>query len=30
MTKELEGLEEGLKAEIHIDLFKTTLKNVKL
>ena len=26
MTKELEGLEEGLKAEIHIDLLKTTLK----
>ena len=26
MTKELEGLEEGPKAEIHNDLFKTTLK----
>ena len=26
MTKELEGLEEGPKAEIHIDLLKTTLK----
>ena len=30
MTKELEGIEEGLKAEIHIDLLKSTLKNVKL
>ena len=30
MTKELEGLEEGLKAEIHIYLVKTTLKNIKL
>ena len=30
MTKELEGLEEGPKAEIHIDLLKTTLKNIKL
>ena len=26
MTRELEGLEEGLKAEIHIDLLKKTLK----
>ena len=26
MTKELEGLEEGLKVEILIDLLKTTLK----
>ena len=26
MAKELEGLEEGLKAEIHIDLLRTTLK----
>ena len=26
MTKELEGLEEGPKAEIHIDLLKTALK----
>ena len=26
MTKELEGLEEGPKAEIYIDLHKTTLK----
>ena len=30
MTKELEGLKEDLKAEIHIDLFKTILKNIKL
>ena len=30
MTKELEGLEEGPKAETHIDLLKTTLKNIKL
>ena len=30
MTRELEELEEGLKAEIHIDLLKTTLKNIKL
>ena len=29
MTKELEGFEEGPKAKIHIDLFKTTLKNIK-
>ena len=26
MTRELEGLEEGPKAEIHVDLLKTTLK----
>ena len=26
MTKELEELQEGLKAEIHIDLLKTTEK----
>ena len=26
MTKELEGFEGGPKAEIHIDLLKTTLK----
>ena len=26
MTRELKGLEEGPKAEIHIDLLKTTLK----
>ena len=25
MTRELEGIEESLKVEIHIDLFKTTL-----
>ena len=30
MTKELEGLEEGRKAEIHIDLLKATPKNIKL
>ena len=30
MTKELNGLEEGLKAEILIYLLKTTLKNIKL
>ena len=29
MTRELEGLEEGPKAEIHTDLLKTTLKNIK-
>ena len=29
-TKELEGLEEGLKAEILIDLLKTTQKKIKL
>ena len=26
MTRELEGLEEGPKAEIHTDLLKATLK----
>ena len=26
MNKELDGLEEGLKAEIHIDLLKTAQK----
>ena len=26
MTRELKGLEEGPKAEIHIDLLKMTLK----
>ena len=31
MSKELEGLEEGPKAEIHINLLKTTIKkNIKL
>ena len=30
MTKELKGLEEGQKAEIHIDLLGTTLKIIKL
>ena len=30
MTRELEGLEEGLEAEIHIDFLKMTLKNIKL
>ena len=30
MTKELEGLEEGPKAEILIDLLKTTQKYIKL
>ena len=30
MTRELEGFEEGPKAEIHIDFLKTTLKNIKL
>ena len=29
MTRELKGLEEGPKLEIHIDLLKTT-KNIKL
>ena len=28
ITRELEQLEEGLKAEIHTDLLKTTLKKV--
>ena len=30
MTREPEGLEEGLKVEIHTDLLKTTLKKMKL
>ena len=30
MTRELEEIEEGPKAEIHTDLLKTTLKNIKL
>ena len=30
MTKELEGLKEDPKAKMHIDLLKTTLKNIKL
>ena len=30
MTKELERLEGGPKAKIHIDLLKTKLKNIKL
>ena len=29
MTKELEGLEEDLKAEIHTDSLKTTLKKYR-
>ena len=28
--KKIEGLEEGVKAEIYIDLIKTTEKNIKL
>ena len=28
MTRELEGLEEGPKAEIHIELLKKTLKKI--
>ena len=28
MTRELEGLEEGLKAEIHIKILKETLKKI--
>ena len=28
ITRELEGLEEGPKMEIHVDLFKTTLKRI--
>ena len=28
MTRELEGLEEGPKAEIHNDLLKTTLEKI--
>ena len=30
MTRDLEGLEEGLKVEIHIDLLKMKLNNIKL
>ena len=30
MTKELEKLEESAKGEIHIDLFKTTLKKYQI
>ena len=30
MEKDLEGLEEGPKVEIHVDILKTTLKNIKL
>ena len=30
MAKKLEGLEESPKAEIHIDLLRTMLKNIKL
>ena len=30
MAKELEGLKEGPKAKIHINLFRTRLKNIKL
>ena len=30
MTRELERVEEGPKAQIHTDLLKTTLKNIKL
>ena len=29
MTRELEGLEEGPEAEIHIDLLKSTLRKYK-
>ena len=28
MTKELEGLKEGWKAEIHVELLKITLKKI--
>ena len=28
MAKDLEGLEKGLKAEIHVDLLRTTLKKI--
>ena len=28
ITRKLDGLEEGPKTEIHIDLFKTTLKRI--
>ena len=30
MTREVEGLEEGSKAQIYIELLKKTLKNIKL
>ena len=30
MTKELEGLKEGLEVEIYIDLLKTTLKTYQI
>ena len=30
MTRELEGFEEGAKAEIHTNFLKRTLKNIKL
>ena len=30
MTRELEGLEEGPKTEIHTDLLKTTLKKYQI
>ena len=30
ITRELEGLEEGPKTEIHIDLLKTTLKRIPI
>ena len=30
MTRELEGLEEGWKAEIHIDLLKMALKKYQI
>ena len=30
MAKELEGLEEGPKVEIHTNLFKTTLKKYQI
>ena len=30
MTRKLEGLEEGPKADIRIDLLKTTLKKIHL
>ena len=28
ITRELDGLEEGLKMEIHVDLLKATLKRI--
>ena len=30
MSRELEGLEEGPKGKIHIDLLKTTLKKYQI